>query len=273
MRRLIVNADDLGSGPATDRAIFHCFTRGIVTSASLLANGPSWREALREARDLGLPLGIHLNLSEGQSLSGPIPGLTDAAGEFPGKAATRRALLRGEVATRDLERELAAQFARLCDAGLVPDHADSHQHVCLFGQAGPAMIGVVQRFGLHHVRLPLPAEHATGDPRDGLGEELKLYRALAPGFRRLTQAAGLRSPEGLWGMPLLNRLDDHRLLGLLDSLPTGCWELMAHPGDLDPRNPFSGPERIRERQALCHPAVLRRIEERAITLIHFGDVR
>ncbi|WP_305043030.1 carbohydrate deacetylase [Geoalkalibacter sp.] len=272
MIRLIVNADDLGSGRATDRGIFHCFARGILTSASLLANGYSFAEAAREARTQALPLGVHFNLAEGQGLSGPIPGLTNAAGEFPGKASSRRALLSGEIATADLERELTAQISRVFDAGLLPDHADAHQHVCLFGPAGPAMIRVLKQFGLHRVRLPMPAEPADGDPGGELGRELKLYRALAPNFQRISQAAGLSTPDALWGMPLLNRLDEHRLLALLDQLPLGTWELMVHPGHLDPLNPFSGPERVREQRALCHPAVLRRIEERGIKPINFGEL-
>jgi predicted glycoside hydrolase/deacetylase ChbG (UPF0249 family) len=63
--RLIVNADDLGCGPARDRGIFRAFQQGIVTSASLLANGRTFAEAAREARTLGLPVGVHLNLAEG----------------------------------------------------------------------------------------------------------------------------------------------------------------------------------------------------------------
>ena len=38
-RRLVVNADDAGVDAARDAAILDAFDRGIVTSASVVANG------------------------------------------------------------------------------------------------------------------------------------------------------------------------------------------------------------------------------------------
>jgi hypothetical protein len=59
-RLVIVNADDLGLSDEIDRGIFEAHDRGIVTSASLLVDGPHAADAVRLARqrpDLGL--GIH----------------------------------------------------------------------------------------------------------------------------------------------------------------------------------------------------------------------
>ena len=53
MISLIINADDLGCNAERDRGIFKAFTDGIVTSASLLANGPSFDSAARLARRPG----------------------------------------------------------------------------------------------------------------------------------------------------------------------------------------------------------------------------
>ena len=113
MRRLIINADDLGSGSERDRGIFESFSDGIVTSASLLANGPSFAAVAATALELGLPLGVHLNLAEGMPLRGAIPGLTTAAGAFPGKAGLRCYLAGAEVDAAFLYRELAAQISNL----------------------------------------------------------------------------------------------------------------------------------------------------------------
>ncbi|KIH77024.1 Predicted glycoside hydrolase or deacetylase ChbG, UPF0249 family [Geoalkalibacter ferrihydriticus] len=272
MIRLIVNADDLGSGRLTDRAIFDCYRHGILTSASLLANGPTLAEAAREAFRLELPVGVHVNLSEGRSLSGAIRGLTNAAGEFPGKLAARRAFLRGQVSSADLEQEIAAQISRILELGLLPDHVDTHQHTCLFGCVGGALLEVIGCFGLRCLRLPSPGEAAAGDPPGPLGMDMALYRRLAPSFHSQCRAAGVSTPEGLWGMSCLNRLNTQVLLGLLERIPQGFWELMVHPGDIDSQNPFSGPARILEHRALCHPSVARRILERDIQLINFGDL-
>ncbi|TLM65560.1 MAG: ChbG/HpnK family deacetylase [Deltaproteobacteria bacterium] len=270
MIRLIVNADDLGSGPARDRGIFRAFTEGLATSASLLANGPSCRPAARAALACGLPVGVHLNLSEGRSLTGPIAGLTDGGDSFPGKTALRDILLAATFDAAAVRRELLAQIARVRDAGIEPDHLDTHQHCLLF----PALTGLVAEVaedaGIRALRLPLPAEAGAGSPPPALAAELALYGRLAPAAAATLRAAGLWTPDGLWGMPLLNRLDETTLAATLGSIPAGTWELMTHPGEPDPDDPFGGPQRASELQALTAPAIRDLVAGRGIELTTFG---
>jgi predicted glycoside hydrolase/deacetylase ChbG (UPF0249 family) len=317
MIRLIVNADDLGSSPPRDRGIFHAFAHGIVTSASLLATGASFRMAAHEVKALALPVGIHLNLSEGYALAGAIAGLTDAAGNFPGKTALRKILLAGAFDAAGVRRELLAQVACVRDAGITPDHLDTHQHCLLF----PALTGIIAEVaattGIRALRLPLPAESGGGNScagdsavcpvgsatsagssaadgsqtevlpegvrcsvagtpppdRDGLqtlSAELILYRQLAPAARQLLHDRQLWTPDGLWGMPLLNRLDEATLAETLARIQPGTWELMTHPGRVNPAEPFGGPEREVELHALTAPAVRRLVADRGIELTTFG---
>lgn len=270
MIRLIVNADDLGSGALRDRGIFAAFTRGIVSSASLLANGPTFATATAKAIACGLPVGVHLNLSEGRPLSGPIPGLTGADGSFPGKRALREILPSATFDGDAVHRELLAQIGRLRDAGLEPDHLDTHQHCLLFPALTAILADVAAVTGIRALRLPCPAEAAADDPESDLGGELSLYRRLAPAARETLQRAGLWTPDGLWGMPLLNRLDEGRLATTLAALPPGDWELMTHPGYRDPADPFGGTERETELAALSAPVIRRLVDERSIVLTSFG---
>jgi predicted glycoside hydrolase/deacetylase ChbG (UPF0249 family) len=270
--RLIINADDLGSSPVVDRGIFRVFETGGITSASLFANGRSFGDAAREIRTLGLPVGVHLNLSEGRPLTGPIRGLTNGGGDFPGKLETRRILARGVVDGAGLRRELSAQVLRMLEAGLVPDHLDTHQHAILFAPVTAAVIEVAQSFSIAALRLPEPAEPSAADPQDPLGEELAFYRRSAPAVKKALRNAGLASPDGLWGMPFLNRMDEPALRGIIGALPPGTWELMVHPGYGDPTHPFAGPEREVELKALTASAVRRLMGERKIRLINFGDL-
>jgi len=268
--RLIVNADDLGSGPGRDRGIFRCIDRGIVTSVSLLANGPSFAEAAEEARLRELPLGVHLNLSEGRALAGVIPGITDDSGNFPGKPGLRRILARGEVDTAGVRRELAAQIDRVRQAGLEPDHFDTHQHFMLFPAISALLIELAREQNIPAVRLPLPSEAPQDDPPPPLGDELALYRQLAPALAEQVAASSLFAPQGLWGMTRLDRMDCTALAELLDHIPAGTWELMIHPGFTDAGQPFSGPEREEEMRALIAVDIRRRIADRAIHLTTFG---
>jgi predicted glycoside hydrolase/deacetylase ChbG (UPF0249 family) len=64
-RYLIVNADDLGLSRGVNRATFEAFERGIVTSASLMAAGEEFEEAITGA--LARPklgVGVHLVLHD-----------------------------------------------------------------------------------------------------------------------------------------------------------------------------------------------------------------
>jgi len=270
MPHLIVNADDLGSGPSRDRGIARAFQDGIVTSASLLANGPSFAAAARLARDLALPLGVHLNLSEGTPLTGPLRGLTAPNGDFPGKEGLRQALAAGLADPRDLGRELAAQVDRVREAGLEPDHLDTHQHFALFPPGTEVVLEVARNTGVRAQRLPLPAEPETEDPPGPLGQELALYRRLAPAAAHQLREAKLATPDGLWGMPLLNRLDEEGLLATLERIPEGTWELMVHPGYAGAGCAFSGPEREAELAALTAPRVRDALRRLGLHPTRFG---
>ena len=105
-RLVIVNADDLGMSDEIDRGIFEAHDRGIVTSASLLVDGPHAADAVRLAQqrpDLGL--GIHVAF--------------DDRGRWLINVQDPR------VVQREVARQLDA-FVRM--TGAPPTHIDSHHH-------------------------------------------------------------------------------------------------------------------------------------------------
>ena len=72
MIRLIINADDFGLTEGINDAIIEGHRRGIVTSTTLMANGPAFDNAAERGKsERALGIGIHLNLSEGTPLSDP----------------------------------------------------------------------------------------------------------------------------------------------------------------------------------------------------------
>lgn len=109
MKRLIVNADDLGASGGINRGIFECHTRGIVTSASLLVDGRAARDAASVCRDMPrLAIGLHWDVwGEGERAFDIDDG----------------------PAVRD---ELERQLTRFVDlTGAPPTHLDSHRHAHL----------------------------------------------------------------------------------------------------------------------------------------------
>jgi predicted glycoside hydrolase/deacetylase ChbG (UPF0249 family) len=104
VRRLIVNADDLGYADGVDRGILEAHERGIVTSASLMVDRSAARHGAAVARGAPrLSVGLHAVLDGGGKLMIP-----------------------PERCENELERQLA-RFREL--VGRPPTHVDSHHHV------------------------------------------------------------------------------------------------------------------------------------------------
>ena len=273
MISLIINADDLGSNADRDRGILEAFQQGLVTSSSLLANGASFATAAAQAQEVGLPVGVHLNLADGLTLTGDIKGLTDSTGRLPGKHALRQCLATGACDLLALRHELMAQIEKLFDVGLRPDHLDGHQHCQIFQCLTTIIIELAQEYDIPAMRTSLPAEPAMHDPDGDLGDELALYRRFGANAHKMAFEAGIRIPDGLWGLQLLNRLNTHTLCQLLANLPEGCWEVMTHPGYPCERGAaFDGPQRWLELQALLSREAHEVIARRQIRLCSFRDL-
>src|SRR5215831_9161009 len=81
VRRLIVNADDLGFTSGVNRAIVKAHTDGVVTSATLMANGSAFCEARELAKQLPkLSIGCHVVLIDGEPVLPParVPSLAQS---------------------------------------------------------------------------------------------------------------------------------------------------------------------------------------------------
>ena len=69
MKHLVVNADDFGFTPDVNQGIVEAHRRGILTAATLMANGDAFDDAVRLARETPtLDIGCHLVLIGGRSL-------------------------------------------------------------------------------------------------------------------------------------------------------------------------------------------------------------
>ena len=72
--QIVINADDLGRSDDVNKAILDAFHRGLITSASIMANMPGFENAVNAIKASGIEdrIGVHLNLTQGAPLNGPI---------------------------------------------------------------------------------------------------------------------------------------------------------------------------------------------------------
>ena len=151
MKRLIINADDLGADEARNAGIFEGIQAGIVTSASILLNGPALEDALKKIHAepfRNVSWGVHINLSEGKPVATGNSILLGPDGMFKGKGPTQHLLM--QEGNPDLEREVAheinGQISLLKSSGIHLRHLDGHQHVHVF----PAVLRAMIRASLKH---------------------------------------------------------------------------------------------------------------------------
>jgi predicted glycoside hydrolase/deacetylase ChbG (UPF0249 family) len=150
--QVVINADDLGLCQGVNSAIARAHRDGVLTSASLMANGSAFDHAVESViqQNPGLGIGIHFCLTSGRCVSAPgeIPSLVDSRGRFRhGFVGLLRQLRsRPRDLLQQIENELLAQFERVRMAGVSIDHVDGHRHV----QMIPSIYSLVSRIASAH---------------------------------------------------------------------------------------------------------------------------
>lgn len=159
--QLIIHADDWGQHPAVNRAIHSMIRQKTITSASLLAGGPTAAEACRfAARNKNFCTGAHLSLSCAHSPLArvqAIPSLTDGHGSF------LNSLTQLEKVGNPCEilLEMDAQIRLLLNSGIRLTHLDTHQGCMLGIHSGDERLFPVIRQLCLDYRLPFKLPRQT----------------------------------------------------------------------------------------------------------------
>jgi predicted glycoside hydrolase/deacetylase ChbG (UPF0249 family) len=286
MKRLIVNADDLGADEARNAGIFEAIREGSVTSVSLFPNGPALEDALHRIRSLGrtsVSFGVHLNLSEGKPVCPDLRLLTCPDGSFLGKTSAHRLLMRSgnQALQREIAREMSAQIKVLLDSGIQIHHLDGHHHIHAFPAAIVAAVRIAQEHKVPWIRMSEepPPQHSTDSLPGGLMEEARRFSEIARTARQHLKETGISTTDHFRGLYLKGRLSLSTLNDLLQTLPVGLTELMVHPGRIPmtpPSGPFSGfstPEREHELETLLHKDFRLALSKAGVTLTPFPEAQ
>ena len=271
---LIVNADDYGYYRCVSRGILAAHRQGIVTATGVLANGAGFERDIDLLGSEGqLDVGVHLNVTTGPALSAAMRSrLGSSAGHFSGKAAFAGAYLAGRMRIAEVEEEWRAQIERCQGRGLRPIFLNSHEHLHMF----PSLFDLAHRlaadYGIAYVRCP----RAEGVHSLNPGVLLRDAALTALATRNLRRARAA-TPYFL-GMRASGRLNETVIEHTLRSIAPGrAYELMCHPGQLDPSE-VGATDLLKyhdwdgELQALCSPALRVLLERRNICLIGFRDL-
>ena len=291
MRQLIVNADDFGLTAGVNRAIDETHRTGIVTSATLMASGAAFEDAVRTARSLpGLSVGCHVVLVDGSPVAPPerLDTLLAIRSAEPQNfysslsAFAARATL-GGFDREQLVEEITAQIRKIQSAGIAVTHLDSHKHTHIFPEILAALLRAARICGVPAVRSPfVPMKAIQAQRFAGRKNLIKRYgqvrilNTFAPHFKKQLRRSGLRAPDGVIGVIETGTLDSVLLLQALASLPDGTWELVTHPGyaDADLRNVRTRliESRERERDLLVSAEVKDFLRQQKIGIVGYRDL-
>jgi len=290
VKSLIVNADDLGWTEGVNRGILEAFQHGIVTSASLIANGAAFAGGVEAARSApGLAVGVHLNLSNGPPLANPgtVTTLLNKGGEFAGgpeRLLLRRA--RRGLLLEEVETEWDAQIQRVRDAGIAPTHLDGHKHVHMLPGLFEIALKLAKRHGIGAIRVSLEASSlraalASGAKQNSSvvlrqGVQARGLKLLARDAREQAERAGISTADYFCGIAQTGELTRGGIEQFLKSLPAGATELMCHPGyaDAELQKTPTRLQRSRETelQILTDTGIRNLVASLGIRLIDYGFV-
>ncbi len=276
MKRLIVTADDFGVAREVNDAVEAAHRGGVLTAASLMVAAPAAGDAIARARRMPcLRVGLHLVLVEGRPVlpASAVTHLVDGNGRFRSNMAALGTVLSfNRQARRQLAAEITAQFEAFRATGLTLDHCNAHKHFHLHPVVGGLIAAIGARFGLRAVRIPLEPPHVLRKierPTPWVPALLTAPFALL--LRRRLRAAGLLTPDRIFGLQWSGRMTRDRLAGLIRNLPNGLSEIYLHPAT----GPFAGAAQHyhyrEELDALMAPEIVAASRDSSLRLGGFGD--
>jgi hopanoid biosynthesis associated protein HpnK len=286
VRRLIVNADDFALTLGVNRAIVEAHCHGAVTSATLMANGQAFDDAVERAKsEPRLSIGCHVVLVDGVPLRVvKTPTLSDKKipdGRFY-QSLNSFALraLGGRIDDDEIEAEVTAQIRKLQAAGIAVSHLDTHKHTHIFPQVLRPLLRAARACGVPAVRNPFgPVRFSILAKYPSLWKrysQVAVLNRLGGRFRKSVAEAEMLTTDGTVGIVATGAMDHYLFANIIDSLPEGTWELVCHPGynDADLANIRTRlrESRVEELRVLISPEARETLDRSGVQLISYRDL-
>jgi len=238
MKELIINADDFGLSNGANRAIIKAWQEGILTSASLMAGGSAFAEAVSMAgENPALQVGLHLTLVQGRAAfrHDGFPSLADPQGNF-----TNRPVYAGmryffvKPLRKKLHLEIETQITKFLETGLPLTHIDGHLNIHMHPTVFDILLDLMPRYGIKSFRLSqerLGPDLALA-PRRRVGKMVDafIFSRLADRCRPQLDRLGIGYTVEVKGLLNSGRMTEDYLFNALDILQEGVTEIYFHPG-------------------------------------------
>ena len=152
-QEIIINADDFGYSSSVNQAIALCFEKGFVNRTTIMANMPSFDDAVKLAKKNGFKqyVGLHLVLDEFSPLTNEMrrnPNFCNNGLFVKGWASNiKNKVFLSHYDINCIKAEVEAQMQAYSDAGFTLMHIDSHH---LVHTSSPLITTIISDLALKH---------------------------------------------------------------------------------------------------------------------------
>ena len=239
--KLVLNADDFGLSDYFNRAVYEGFHSGLLTSASLCANGEAFENAVNEVIPSceGLSVGVHLNIMESKSLT-EASLLTQKDGTFQNGYISLILKSYNKDFMAQLEREFRAQIEKV-QSRVKVDHIDSHVHTHAIPNIFKLVAKLADEYKIPYIRtqfekmyfVPSLIKHLnTKYPPNIL--KIILLNTFTVINRGIVKKYNLKTNDYIIGVGYTGMMDDMTLEYGLKALNKDCIvETLIHPCKYD----------------------------------------
>lgn len=232
MKKLIINADDLGLNECINNGIIDCYKNGILTSATIMANMPVFNHAVELIKqNRGLGVGVHLNITTGKPLNqlSDVSYVIDKNGFFLKNPFLLIRKVWGKKKCLDqIEKEFRAQIKKTLAAGIEVTHLDSHKHIHCYPAIYSVVVKLARDFGIKKIRH-INEEISHLFPFRSMLNTVVLNFLSHNNMRNLREF-NILHPDFSFGILLCGGLNVYNFEKILKDLKDGTTEIMVHPG-------------------------------------------
>lgn len=282
MKKVIINADDFGLCGAVNEGVIQAHQKGVLTSATLMANTPGFEEACDLAKEnQKLGTGVHLNIVRGKPILPPekVRSLVNGEGRFfPAALRIIGGILWGKILLEEVEREFRAQTEKILEKGIAISHFDSEKHLHSFLPLSKLVIKLGQEYKIKKIRF-INESCFSPSPRRWV-KSLFLFFSSALMKKKLLRS-GMMITDRFYGICNSGKMTALKLRKILKNLGDGVTEIMVHPGFVREElfevekvvgSYYINKYREAELQALLDEGVKETIRRENIQLINFHEL-
>lgn len=152
VKKLIINADDLGFSLGVNKAILKAHNQGFLSHASFMANTAYFDHAVEEIipNCKNLKVGVHVNLTCAKALFSA--NVLTEKGFLTNTFVSLLFKMKSKKVLKLIENEIEMQILKIKNAGIEISHIDGHEHVHIIPSINRIVRNLATKYNIPRIR-------------------------------------------------------------------------------------------------------------------------